>query len=462
MTNINNKLLKRFFISFALLLLATAIFAQIPSGYYDSANGVKGGATLKTAFYQIIKNPDVVSYAELWRAFPKTDKRPDNGKVWDMYSDIPNGTPPYLYAFGTNQCSNYRQEGDCYNREHSFPASWFGKIAPMYNDLFQIYPTDGYVNNRRSNYPFGEVGIASWTSKNGSKVGQNTFGNYTATVFEPIDEYKGDFARTYFYMVTAYENRVANWKSAQLANNTYPAFSTWSKELLLKWHRMDPVSNKEIARNNAIYSIQKNRNPFIDFPKLAEYIWGNKTNEVFYISNSTNSKKASSTYKMGVYSKPAPHKLQATIFSEDFDGFMGGAPNNGASSLNVANKLDNFTEIGGWQGYNIFQAGRSVKIGSGSKLGNITTPVIDLSSNRGNFFLRFEVMAWKNDARNLKIFLDNRLVYTVTDLNNDASYTFKSYTIPLSGGTATSTIRFEGERANRGRFFLNNLQILHL
>ena len=257
-----------------ILLLASicfSVFAQVPQGYYNSAEG-KTGAELKTSLYQIIKNHNALSYGDLWGAFQNTDKKP-NGKVWDMYSDVPEGVPPYEYTFGTNQCGNYSKEGDCYNREHSVPESWFNKENPMRTDLFHLYPTDGYVNNKRDNYPYGEVKNASWTSRNGSKLGSSNMTGYTKTVFEPIDEYKGDFARTYFYMVTRYEDKVSTWNSDMFNKTAYPSFTDWSITILLKWHRQDPVSEKEIARNNAVYQYQHNRNPFIDRPEFAECIW---------------------------------------------------------------------------------------------------------------------------------------------------------------------------------------------
>jgi endonuclease I len=263
------------------------LFAQIPAGYYNAAEG-KSISQLKTALYNIIKNPNVTTYAQIWYSFLSTDERPDNpNHVWDMYSDIPDGTPPYIYTMQSDQCGNYSKENDCYNREHSFPKSWFDDALPMLHDLFHIYPTDGYVNGKRSNYPFGEVQSASWTSRNGSKLGDGTSSQgYTGTVFEPIDAYKGDFARTYFYMATCYENVFTSWFSnseaqPMLAGNAYPGYKTWAVNLLLKWHRNDPVSQKETNRNDAVYSIQGNRNPFIDYPELVEYIWGNKTSEIW-------------------------------------------------------------------------------------------------------------------------------------------------------------------------------------
>ncbi len=267
---------------FLSLVFALGLLAQIPDGYYSSTEG-KTGAELKTALYDIIKNHTVISYNDLWAAFQYTDKK-SNGKVWDMYSDKPGQTPPYEYTFVTNQCGTYNSEGDCYNREHSFPKSWFNDASPMYSDLFHLYPTDGYVNNRRSNYIFAEVSTVSWTSLNGSKLGTSTASGSTLTVFEPIDEYKGDFARTYFYMATRYENLIPTWATynteakAILDGTSYPAYKQWYINLLLKWHQQDPVSQKEIDRNNVIYTnYQHNRNPFIDHPEYAQLIWGTST-----------------------------------------------------------------------------------------------------------------------------------------------------------------------------------------
>lgn len=263
--------------AFVYFFLAPQLCAQIPNGYYANADG-KSGATLKTALYNIIKNPSVTSYAGLYTSFLTTDRKP-NGKVWDMYSDIPGGTPPYEYSYGTGTCGNYAQEGDCYNREHSFPQSWFSSASPMQSDLFHLYPTDGTVNGIRSNFPFGEVGTASKTTQNGSKLGASKSPGYASTVFEPIDEYKGDLARGVLYMVTCYENQVVAWQGNGNANNilsgnTFPALDQWHIDLLAKWHQQDPVSSKEINRNNAAYAVQNNRNPFIDHPQYAGLIWG--------------------------------------------------------------------------------------------------------------------------------------------------------------------------------------------
>ena len=268
------------------ILISSFLGAQ-PSGYYNSANG-KTGTNLELALHKIIRGHTRRSYSQLWTDFQTTDKK-SNGKVWDMYSDIPGGTPSYEYTFSDDQCGTYSTEGDCYNREHSFPKSWWGggtsSTDTMYTDLFHLVPTDGYVNYKRNNYPYGEVSSASWTSSNGCKVGSCSYTGYSGTVFEPIDEYKGDFARNYFYMATRYKNLIDSWgsNSDMLDGSEY---SSWALNLLLDWHEQDPVSQKEIDRNNDVYGIQGNRNPFIDHPEYVPRIWGG--NDVYAPVNSDN------------------------------------------------------------------------------------------------------------------------------------------------------------------------------
>ena len=249
-----------------------AVTGNEPTGYYSTAEG-KCGQALLSALCTKIKSHTSVSYNNLWTAFKDTDTK-SNGKIWDMYS-----TKEFTYK--TNQCGNYTRVGDCYNREHSFPKSWFSEATPMYTDLFHLIPTDGFVNNQRGNNPFGECANGTYVAANGTvkamgKLGKSTYSGYTGTVWEPDDQYKGDFARAYFYMVTAYNDKVSKWSSPMLAGNAYPAFTTWAVDMLLKWNRLDPVSKKETDRQEAVYAKQKNRNPFIDHPELADYIWGTK------------------------------------------------------------------------------------------------------------------------------------------------------------------------------------------
>jgi hypothetical protein len=163
----------------------------------------------------------------------------------------------------------------------------------MYSDLFNVYPTDGKVNGARGNLPYGEVASPSYTSGIGCLVGACSFPGYSGQVFEPVDEYKGDIARTVLYMAVRYADNIPTWISANSGSteveNFYDAtngLTTYAINLLLSWSRTDPVSARETARNEAVYGIQNNRNPFIDYPGIEEYIWGNKKTELFSISGS--------------------------------------------------------------------------------------------------------------------------------------------------------------------------------
>lgn len=271
---------KPLFSILCLLMVAGTATAEIPQGYYNSINGTSE-ATLKTALSNIVQKRTPISsysstYSRLPDSFRKTDVRPGTNIWWDMYSNLSIATN---ITFGTYM-----------NREHSFPKSWWGGNTdiPAYVDLNHLYPSEKDANMAKSNYPLGEVSVANQFDNGVCKVGYavNGQGGGSTYVFEPADEYKGDFARTYFYMVTCYQS--LTWSSKNmymLQQNTYPTLKPWAIDLLLKWHREDPVSDKETSRNDAVYSIQNNRNPFIDYPQLAEYIWGNQVGNRFYLSD---------------------------------------------------------------------------------------------------------------------------------------------------------------------------------
>ena len=327
------------FLTFTLLTLtATAVYAQGPNDsgtYYAAADGKKG-AELKTALCAIItENHESLSYGSLWGHFEKTDTIPnENTKVWDMYSNISN------FTYGSSDQdsgSGGTTEGDKFNREHSLPNSWFGgvKTSIMYSDLFHLYPTDKLVNNKRGNNPFGETNGETYKSKNDfSKLGACTYVGYSGTVFEPNDIYKGDFARTYFYMVTRYENEISDWYThygvngekgdetqkavlATLDGNTYPGFTAWQLKMLMEWSEKDQIDQpiaKETPRNNAVYGIQKNRNPFIDYPGLEKYIWGEYKDVAFsydhyQVPTAIMTIKAEPTNKEGVMYNLAGQKV---------------------------------------------------------------------------------------------------------------------------------------------------------
>ncbi len=335
----------------------------VTSEYYSSVNN-KSGADLFNAVHTVAKTGyKGLTYDGLWTAYCAIDLN-SSGKVWDMYSNATAYT-----CGGSAQGASYSKEGDSYNREHSIPKSWFGsstsKTTPG-TDLFHVVPTDGYVNNRRSNYAFGEVASATYTSQSGCKLGSpksisisnsilNASGSSsqscsTSKVFEPMDEYKGDFARGYFGTMVRWANddyqKFTTGDGAAIFNTAYDAahyygLTGYGVALLLKWHREDPVSQKEVERNDGIQSQQGNRNPFIDYPELVEYIWGNHTGETVTLATLTPTFEgytppATTTYTVilsrngateaitgqsGTYNLPANNTESAACDNWAFDGW---------------------------------------------------------------------------------------------------------------------------------------------
>lgn len=269
----------------AAAVCAFSVSAEIPDGYYSSCTGKSKGA-LKSQLYTIVKDHTPIPYGngmdQTWGAYFKTDVHP-GGYWWDMYTtnEVPvvEGEAP---------------DNNVMNKEHSFPKSWWGgNNNDAYKDLMHLYPVNSVANSTRNNWPYGEVAVPKKISnkctnprfKHGTPVSGQ--GGGSETVFEPDDEFKGDLARTYFYMVTCYQNLTWQDKGTYTAaQGTYPTLQPWAIDMLLRWHREDPVSDKELNRNEAVYEIQGNRNPFIDHPEMAEYIWGDKMDEAWNGSGS--------------------------------------------------------------------------------------------------------------------------------------------------------------------------------
>lgn len=278
--------MKRTLFSLLMSFAFISVFAQIPTGYYDGTAGLSGAA-LKTKLKQIITSGHVDNgYSALYSGYATTDRDniagipglENDNTILDMYSENPNGTDPYSYSYPGAQCGNYNSEGDCYNREHIVPQSLFNSNAPMVSDIHFIRPTDGKVNGMRSNFPFGKVGSVSFTSQNGSKLGASVSPGYSGTVFEPVDAFKGDIARMVLYFVTRYESQLSGFGTGNmLGGSAFPGLQPWELNQLLAWHAADPVSATEIARNNASYVYQGNRNPYIDHPEYVSEIWGTPT-----------------------------------------------------------------------------------------------------------------------------------------------------------------------------------------
>lgn len=283
--------MKKFYLFLSLSVTLISL-AQAPAGYYNSATGT--GYTLKTQLKSIISSGHIDrGYNSLWTMYQNSAYRDayyeNNNTILDIYSENPTGPDSYEYIAGNNQCGNYNSEGDCYNREHLVPQSYFDSYQtnPMKNDPHHVVPTDGWVNGIRGNLPFGVVGVTNYISTNGSERGSNLNSGYSAgftgTVFEPIDEFKGDVARSVLYFATRYEDLMDNFYSAASGTSTQAkamfdgsinkVFNDTFLNIFISWHLADPVSAKEMAINNAVYSYQGNRNPFIDNPDYVCQIW---------------------------------------------------------------------------------------------------------------------------------------------------------------------------------------------
>lgn len=343
-----------------------------PTGYYDYANG-KSCSSLKTALRYITDatsgsftgdtyTHNAQSYDGLWDQYKITDIKPrevGTGSatvIWDIYSDKPNATDPYNFTPGTQQCGSYSGEGSCYNREHSFPKSWFNDASPMYSDYHHIFPTDGYVNGKRSNYKYGEVSSASWTSQNGSKLGTSAIAGIGGPVFEPIDEYKGDVARAYLYMVTRYENLLATWNgyategTETLDGTMFPAVEVPYLRLMIKWHNQDPPSQKEKDRNNGAYSFQGNRNPFVDHPEYVAAIWNSSCPglsalpvDIMFFTGKLEGSKVLLNWEVGTEKNLSAYIVERSFNGTDYTAIASVA----ATNRSAYNYTDNIEQLAG-------------------------------------------------------------------------------------------------------------------
>ncbi|MDO5447428.1 MAG: endonuclease [Prevotellaceae bacterium] len=464
-----------YIIALAIGLIATTqtALAQGPNGsgtYYRAANGTQGQA-LKTALYNIIKEPNVKAYSSLNDYYEKTDARAD-GKLWDMYSNITN------YTF--NKTGGNSSEGAGWNKEHSVPQSWFGEASPMKSDIVHVIPTDAFVNNMRSNYPFGETSNPTKTSANGfSKLGKCTTPGYSGTVFEPNDEYKGDFARIYFYMATCYENRMSSFTQSAGSNcfdgSKYPCFKSWFITMLLRWAEQDPVSQKEIDRNNAAAKIQGNRNPFVDYPKLEQYIWGSSQNKTFSYDNyggvdpiylpdiptaiaatniTSNSFTAnwidsdnSETYTIELRMTQNNVTEDHTVMTETFAKCDG-------SGSTASTDCDKFMDNEGWTGSGLFPDNGKLRMASGKASSTLTSPL--LSNPDGHVIVKFKESVYSKDATTITVKLIDK---NGTDIQSKAVTADGSlHTIEFSNIQTDYKISFTSPSGQR--YYMESIEII--
>lgn len=279
-------------VTFSIAMMAEAI----PANYYNNIQG-KQDSVLKSTLSLIVRGGDRYEYGPnqyhsssnppewekgdlkaygTWQALPLTDMHPD-GIVWDMYS---NCVRYYPNKRGDSGCS--------LNIEHCLPKSWWGgTVNEAYKDLYNLNPSDQRANGQKSNYAPGHIKTGDKFDNGSFRMDSKTKSYYGYICWEPAPEYRGDFARTYFYMATAYEYLEWTAYPDYISNASYLMFSDTIQKVLLDWHRADPVSDKEICRADQISTIQHNRNPFIDYPDLVEYIWGNRKGQTVDLSSLT-------------------------------------------------------------------------------------------------------------------------------------------------------------------------------
>ena len=454
-----------------LLFSVANIFAQIPTGYYDGTAGLTGAA-LKTKLSQIITNGhQTKSYDNLYNGYPSTDS--DNyyekdGSVLDIYSENPSGKDPYVYQHGSKQCGSYKVEGDCYNREHVFPQGYFNSASPMVSDIHHIVPTDGKVNGNRSNFPFGKVGTANFVSANGSKRGTSASPNYSGTVFEPIDEFKGDVARMILYFATRYESKLSTFSDNDILTNTaFPGVEAWELAVLKEWHTNDPVSQREIDRNNAAYTYQGNRNPFIDHPEYVALIWGTTTPDTEAPTTPTNLAVTGSTSSSISLSWTAStDNIIVAAYDIYVDGTLKTSSASNSATVTGLNPSTTYSfyikakdAAGNTSSQSNTATGTTTENTSGGGNNNNTTCGTENFEEINGTPNTYETINWTSAG----------ITWTATDSRSDQTINNKAITVrngklsssPISGGignlTVTTQLKFSGTNGSF-KLFINGVE----
>lgn len=272
--------MKRILLTFIIGFTTFLVHAQ--SDYYKSLDSNKRCQDLKDALFTLINTGyNTRDYNDAWILLETYDTVRINNKlyVYDIFTFKPDLSHTILYQSG-DKCiggTSATKEGICWNREHIFPASWFGQESFAYGDIVNLIPTDGFVNNKKSNNPMGKVASATYTSSNGTKLGTSGIANITGNMFEPIDEFKGDIARVLLYFTVKYQDKFFTWNNTEFnrvkGTDKLMGYKKEYLDMLIQWHLNDPVSKKELDRNERIFVHQRNRNPFVDHPEFVEYIW---------------------------------------------------------------------------------------------------------------------------------------------------------------------------------------------
>lgn len=427
---------------------ALPMLAQIPEGYYSSLKGKKG-AELKTAIHNIIKKAKVLEYGSgdqsTWWGFYVTDVT-DDGYCIDRYSP-------------RNSWQKYGRRGSSIsgmNIEHSFAQSWWGKTnCNLKKDLFNIMPCESKINSSKGNRGMGIV--TKVTNTNGAtKVGSGANG---LSLWEPADEWKGDFARGYMYIVTAYEDYANKWQSEgsnSLYNNTYPTLKEWAYTLYIQWAKADKPDPVEIKRNNDVAKIQGNRNPYVDFPNLMEYVWGDSTNIAFNPETTVKS----SSYVNGegggggsIDPDPNPGTTEVNVYQATFTADDGGCKESIISNSSPHDNIWTRTSQYGWQA-------TAYKGSNYAAEATLTLPEVDLTGyDDAKLTISQAVNYGKGKALDyLKVELKSvdtsdgtveETPLTDFDVPSKDGWTFYDYTLDLShfvGTKATISFRYKSDK----------------
>jgi len=439
--------MKKLFSTILFIACAMALQAQPSKSYYNGITGKKG-ATLKNALYSIISSHTNFSYSSLWYYYEQVDyldKTNSSGQhqVFDMYS-----TEVHYFVGNGGTPSGM-------NKEHTVPKSWWSGTGPN-SDIINVLPSETQANSNKSNYPLGVVTGSVSTDNGRIKTGKSS---RNIMVVEPVDEYKGDFARIYFYVATCYPS--AGWKSstsfAMISSGL--TLADWIVDMLLEWNEQDPPSTWEATRNNRVEDVQGNRNPFIDYPELANYIWGSKSSNNFDLSaqtlycfeDGTGTGSDTTIVVPDEPDTPDTPTVEAgdTIFYEPFDDVTEGdnVSNSGSSKQWSGN--DNIVSTS-----NVYQAGGAIRVGTGKKTGSITTRSI--SCDGGSYTLSFDVKGWTSVEGTVTVTI-------VTGPSETVSYTatmsddFEHITLNLTDMPSTFYIIFE---TSTKRCFIDNICVV--
>ncbi|MCM1311411.1 MAG: endonuclease [Bacteroides sp.] len=399
-----------------ILLMAFAVSisfcakAQIPDGYYREADG-KNGAELKSALYDVIGNHKVLSYSDLWAAYETTDVVPGTyDQVYDLFSTKEN-----YYSTSAH--------GADFNREHVVPQSWWGggNLSNAYSDVFNVLPSESAANTAKSNYPLGKITGAVIYDNGRMRVGKSSESGGAPYVFEPYDEFKGDFARIYMYVATCYKKN--SWTQTNYSFlpgvSEYPTLQSWIIPLLLQWNRLDPVSEREIERQEAVYGIQYNRNPFVDYPILAEYVWGDSVAVDFDLETAVPHLSAPYTGEGGNEGGDNPPAddsgIDNLIFCETFDDLGSGNDYASNGSSVEWNGNDNIVAVSA-----VYCAGNAVKLGTAKKTGLMTTKPIEYDG--GRLRVEVDVKGWTSIEGDVSVTVSGaeEQVYDYSSTMNDA------------------------------------------